>query len=170
MAAAFEPASRFPHAPLTTVHLWYEGAEPVIDEPFVGFVDSPFAWCFDRTALTDDAPATPRHVSLVAPADRSLLEHNAEELAGLARQTLSRYAGRPVDRGVVAHRVVKEPHAALSLTPEVEAARPSGRTRHPGLWLAGDWIATGLPATMESAATSGHRAADELEAYLRGAA
>ena len=40
--------------------------------------------------------------------------------------------------------------------------RPSTRTAVPGLFLAGDWIATGLPATIESAVVSGHLAADAV--------
>ena len=40
------------------------------------------------------------------------------------------------------------------------ASRPSTETDVPGFLLAGDWIDTGLPATIESAVRSGHRAAD----------
>jgi uncharacterized protein with NAD-binding domain and iron-sulfur cluster len=55
--------------------------------------------------------------------------------------------------------VVRERHATLSLTPEVDRARPDAATALPNLFLAGDWVRTGLPATIEGAVVSGHRAA-----------
>ena len=55
--------------------------------------------------------------------------------------------------------VIREPRATFSIAPG-QPPRPATRTAVPGLYLAGDWIATGLPATIESAVRSGHRAAD----------
>ncbi len=43
-----------------------------------------------------------------------------------------------------------------------KALRPGTRTRWPNLMLAGDWTATGLPATIEGAIRSGQKAADLL--------
>jgi len=42
------------------------------------------------------------------------------------------------------------------------ANRPGTRTAVAGLFLAGDWVDTGLPATIESAVVAGHRAADDI--------
>ena len=55
--------------------------------------------------------------------------------------------------------VVKERYATLAPDPALQALRPGVETPLRGLWLAGDWTDTGLPATIESAALSGHRAA-----------
>ncbi len=46
--------------------------------------------------------------------------------------------------------------------PGTEAARPSTASNRPGLFLAGDWVDTGLPSSMESAANSGWRAVEEV--------
>jgi uncharacterized protein with NAD-binding domain and iron-sulfur cluster len=54
--------------------------------------------------------------------------------------------------------VIREPRATFSLAPG-QPPRPATRTDVPGLYLAGDWIDTGLPATIEAAVRSGHRAA-----------
>jgi thioredoxin reductase len=54
--------------------------------------------------------------------------------------------------------VVREKRATFSVAPG-QPARPRTATSVPGLWLAGDWMDTGLPATIESAVVSGHRAA-----------
>lgn len=56
-------------------------------------------------------------------------------------------------------RVVKERRATIAATPAMERLRPTTRTRFTNLLLAGDWIRTGLPATIESAVRSGEAAA-----------
>jgi uncharacterized protein with NAD-binding domain and iron-sulfur cluster len=57
------------------------------------------------------------------------------------------------------HLVVTEHAATLAPDPEIQPHRPGTRTAIAGLYLAGDWVDTGLPATLEGAALSGHRAA-----------
>jgi uncharacterized protein with NAD-binding domain and iron-sulfur cluster len=65
--------------------------------------------------------------------------------------------------------VIRERHATLSLTPEADARRPTVETPLANLFLAGDWVQTGLPATIEGAVQSGRRAA-ELALAARPAA
>jgi uncharacterized protein with NAD-binding domain and iron-sulfur cluster len=55
--------------------------------------------------------------------------------------------------------VVREHRATFSLAPD-SPPRPGSRTGLPGFYLAGDWVDTGLPGTIESAVQSGHAAAD----------
>jgi len=157
--ARLSGAAQTDFAPLTTVHLWYEGAEPGLGESFVGFVDDEFAWAFDQGAV----PGRPlRQLALVAPGSRTLAQLTAPRLVRRARQTLEAHEPAFAGRALHDARVVKEPHAAPSLTPEAARARPAVDTKIPGLALAGDWVETGLPATLESAAWSGHLAADTL--------
>ena len=59
--------------------------------------------------------------------------------------------------------VISEPRATFSLAPG-QPRRPATVTPVRGLYLAGDWIETGLPATIESAVRSGHRAGDGASA------
>ena len=63
------------------------------------------------------------------------------------------------DARVVRATVIREPRATFSLAPG-QPPRPGTHTNVPGLFLAGDWIDTGLPATIEGAVRSGHRAAE----------
>ena len=60
--------------------------------------------------------------------------------------------------------VVKEVHATFSPSPGSDAYRASNSTPWPRLFLAGDWTATGWPATMEGAVRSGYGAAEALSA------
>lgn len=57
-------------------------------------------------------------------------------------------------------QIVKERRATFAATPEQAARRAKAQTRWPNLILAGDWTDTGLPATIEGAVRSGHRAAE----------
>jgi zeta-carotene desaturase len=159
-------AARTAQAPLTTVHLWYEGAEPGLGESFAGFVDGDFAWAFDQGVVPGRAL---RQLALVAPGSRSLADLPSHRLVRHARHALEAHEPAFAGRALHDARVVKEPHAAPSLTPEAARARPSIETPIPGLAIAGDWTDTSLPATLESAAWSGHRAAETLDRYLAGA-
>ena len=57
-------------------------------------------------------------------------------------------------------QIVRERRATFAATPEQDAKRPGAETAWRNLVLAGDWTDTGLPATIEGAIRSGHRAAD----------
>ena len=59
-------------------------------------------------------------------------------------------------------QIVRERRATFAATPSQNARRPGAATAWRNLILAGDWTATGLPATIESAVRSGTRAADLL--------
>jgi uncharacterized protein with NAD-binding domain and iron-sulfur cluster len=64
-----------------------------------------------------------------------------------------------LEQPIPPYRVVKEKRATFAATPEQEARRPVTRTALRNLTLAGDWTATGLPATIEGAIRSGRAAA-----------
>jgi len=58
--------------------------------------------------------------------------------------------------------LIKEMYATFGVPPGIDSARPSAVSSWPQLFLAGDWVQTGWPSTMESAARSGHLAAEAL--------
>lgn len=59
-----------------------------------------------------------------------------------------------------AYRIIKEKRATFAQTPDQNRRRPTAETGFRNLFLAGDWTATGLPATIEGAVRSGKIAAD----------
>jgi uncharacterized protein with NAD-binding domain and iron-sulfur cluster len=67
-------------------------------------------------------------------------------------------AGARLQKG----RVVTDPQAVYSMQPDVDAMRPNAATALPCLHLAGDFVQTGWPATMEGAVISGRMAASSL--------
>jgi squalene-associated FAD-dependent desaturase len=99
----------------------------------------------------------------VSGADR-LVEVEREALASRLWQDVAAVYGLPPD--LPAWQIVKEKRATFAATPDQNAKRPSGQTRWKNLTLAGDWVQTGLPATIEGALRSGEHAADLAIARL----
>jgi uncharacterized protein with NAD-binding domain and iron-sulfur cluster len=91
------------------------------------------------------------------------------ELAAAIWRDIAKVAGLPADN-VPPWQIVRERRATFAATPEQNALRPAAETSSANLFLAGDWTATGLPATLESAVRSGYRAADLVNFRLRAAA
>jgi len=58
--------------------------------------------------------------------------------------------------------VIKEIYATYAILPGLDKYRPQAKTQWPQIFLAGDWTATGWPATMEGAVRSGYLAAEAL--------
>jgi len=58
--------------------------------------------------------------------------------------------------------VTKEVRATYSIRPGLDRIRPAAQSPWPGIYLAGDWIATGWPSTMESGVRSGYLAAEAI--------
>jgi len=63
---------------------------------------------------------------------------------------------------LVKSALIKEVRATFGVPPGIDEARPTAQSPWPNCFLAGDWTATGWPSTMESAARSGHLAAEAL--------
>jgi squalene-associated FAD-dependent desaturase len=154
LAAIVERASGMASSPIATVNLWFD--RQVLDEPFVGLPGRAMQWVFDKGTVFGDGTS---HLSLVSSGANSLVGRSNEQLVAVAHGEL--LDALPVVRSarVVRSTVVRERQATFSLAPG-EPARPATETGILGLYLAGDWINTGLPATIESAVRSGHKAAD----------
>jgi squalene-associated FAD-dependent desaturase len=147
-------------SPIVTVNLWLD--RPVLDQPFVGLPARQWQWAFDKRQLWDEQAG---HLSLVSSGADEVLALTNEALIANALAEL-REALPEVRRATIRHAsVVREPRATFSLAPG-GPARPATRTPFENLFLAGDWTATGLPGTIESAVISGHRAAAEAARLL----
>jgi uncharacterized protein with NAD-binding domain and iron-sulfur cluster len=90
------------------------------------------------------------------------------ELAQLIWREVAKVAG--LLEALPPWQIVRERRATFAATPEQNALRPAAETNWANLFLAGDWTATGLPATIESAVRSGYRAADLVSQQLMAAA
>jgi squalene-associated FAD-dependent desaturase len=122
---------------------------PPPDAPrMIGVIGGTVEWIFafdNRISVT------------VSGADR-LVEVEREALAHRLWRDVARVYGLPPD--LPPWQIVKEKRATFAATPEQNAKRPTARTPWKNLVLAGDWVQTGLPATIEGALRSGEHAAD----------
>jgi hydroxysqualene dehydroxylase len=156
LASTLDRARAMEASPIVTVNLWFDRA--VIAEPFVGLPGRAFQWVFDkRSAFGAEAS----HLSLVSSGASPIVSLPNDDLVALAHAELLDAIQSIRMATLVRGTVVREPRATFSLAPG-QPPRPTTETPVRGLYLAGDWIDTGLPATIESAVRSGHRAAEMI--------
>ncbi len=152
------------HSAIVSVNLWFR--RPVMDELFVGLLDTPTQWLFNRYRLWQGRGVSPGYVSAVISAADGLSGKTGEELVSLVLDDLERCAPSLRREDLVHGSAVWEKHATLSPSPSNWGHRPGMRTPWRNFFLAGDWVDCGLPPTMEAAARSGHQAADAVKEFL----
>ena len=158
VAGAGEAASAMTASPIVTVNLWLEPPMTVAADEvptFVGFVDGPMHWLFNKNRLVNGV----RHLSLVASGADELLRMDNDSITAAAHGQIQRAIPALASRRLQRSLVVREPRATFSLAPG-GPRRPGWLTGINGFYLAGDWTDTGLPGTIEGAVISGHAAAD----------
>jgi hydroxysqualene dehydroxylase len=125
-----------------------------LDTPYLGILGGVAQWLFVRGDV----------ISVTISAADALVDQPAETLAARVWEDVRPALDLPPGAPMPAVRVIKEHHATFAQTPAALARRPPARTNLANLVLAGDWTATGLPATIEGAARSGHTAASFVRA------
>ena len=151
--ATLDAADRTEASPIVTVNLWFDRI--VTDHVLVGLPGRTMQWIFDKRRVFGEQAS---HLSLVSSGAGEIVSLANEELIELATREVN--DAIPAARGAAVRRavVVREKRATFSVAPG-QPPRPEARTAIPGIFLAGDWIDTGLPATIEGAVRSGHKAA-----------
>jgi hydroxysqualene dehydroxylase len=147
---------RLETSPIVSVHLWFD--RPVLSGDFLGLLGTTTQWAFNRSRLLGDG-GSGQCVSAVISAGRDVVDWDTERVASTALADLRALVPAARQAGLVHAVVVKEKQATVSPTPAAERLRPPAITPLHGFVLAGDWTATGLPPTIESAVESGERAA-----------
>ncbi len=164
---AWVAADLLPKLPVPTefesiVNIHYRCTAPRGEAGFVGLVGGTAEWIFVRPGI----------VSITISAANRLQAQGSDDLAAQVWGEVCR--ALELTGPMPAARVVREKRATFAATAANEARRPGPQPRHFGcpanLALAGDWTATGLPATIEGAIRSGCTAARTLLAVTRLAA
>jgi zeta-carotene desaturase len=143
-------------SPIVSVNLWPD--RTLLDATFLGLPGRTFQWAFARPMHSSRASAAPGHVTLVSSGAADIARLADDVLVERAWAELRTALPGARDARLTHTSVVREHHATFSLA-SGEPPRPPSRTAVGNLWLAGDWTDTGLPATIEGAIVSGHRAA-----------
>ena len=139
--------------PICTVYLRYppETEAP----PISGMLGTLSQWLFDRRTL-----GQPGLMAVVLSAEGAHMELDNQRLAErVAAELAERFPHWPAP---LEQRVIREKRATFSATPRADTLRPANETPIDGLWLAGDYTDTGLPATLEGAVRSGLQCASRI--------
>jgi squalene-associated FAD-dependent desaturase len=153
--------AKFTTSPITGIHLWFD--REITELEHAVLLDRTIQWMFHKSKLQKrDNNGSGSYVELVVSASNSLVEKSRQEIVELAVRELQEFfpGARPAQ--LIKSTVVKEVHATYSPRPGIDLQRPHAETAWPRVFLAGDWTATGWPATMEGAVRSGYLAAQSL--------
>lgn len=144
--------------PIVGVHLFLEGDLPKFDCACV--VGEPFQWVFNKSR---DFGLPFSYIQAVASAASSIVNLKRSDLIYLALRAMAKAVPEPVAPTLAGAVVVRERRATFSTSVDSDAVRLGTCTNLDNLFLAGDWIDTHWPATIESAVRSGIAAAHEVK-------
>jgi squalene-associated FAD-dependent desaturase len=152
---------RFETSPITGIHLWFD--RQITDLDHAVLLDRTIQWMFHKSKLLvvpgSEDTGNNSYVELVVSSSKTLVEKSRQEIIDLALSELREFFPGAREANLLKSTVIKEVHATYSPRPGIESHRPSPETVWPRIFLAGDWTATGWPATMEGAVRSGYAAA-----------
>jgi zeta-carotene desaturase len=174
--------SHFESSPVTGIHLWFD--REITPLPHAVLLDRTIQWMFQKSKLLAKSKSTtetffglehspreqarhsepngPSYLELVVSASKSLVPKSREEVLELALREFADFFPVVKEAKVLKATVIKEIYATYSILPGLDQYRPQANTPWPRVFLAGDWIATDWPATMEGAVRSGYLAAEAL--------
>jgi zeta-carotene desaturase len=177
-----EQISHFENSPITGIHLWFD--RQITDLDHAVLLDRTIQWMFHKSRLQNrdlqnrggaalkgrvspeekagaSAPEG-SYIELVVSSSKSLIDKSKSEIVDLALAEVREFFPAARDANLVKSTVIKEVNATYSPRPGIDAHRPASATPWSRVFLAGDWTATGWPATMEGAVRSGYLAAEAV--------
>jgi zeta-carotene desaturase len=155
---------RHEHWPICSVHLWFDREITTLDHAVL--LDREIHWLYNKGQFQPWRNGRGSYVELVVSASRGFAELSREEAIALAVRELRGFFPEVAAAKLEKAALVKEMRATFGVPPGIDASRPASVSPWTNCFLAGDWTATGWPSTMESAARSGHLAAEAICASL----
>jgi len=160
-----EQISHFENSPITGIHLWFD--RQISDLDHAVLLDRTIQWMFHKSRLQpmrtqNENGSGGSYIELVVSSSKTLIDTSRTEIVDLALSEVREFFPAAREANLVKSTVIKEVNATYSPRPGIDAHRPTPITSWPRVFLAGDWTATGWPATMEGAVRSGYLAAEAL--------
>ena len=152
--------SRLTHWPICSVHLWFDRRITELDHAVL--LDREIHWMYHKSRWQPMRDSEGSYVELVISASRKFAELPREQAIARARQQLAEFFPAVSAARVVKSVLVKEVRATFGVPPGIDAIRPDTTSPWPQCTLAGDWVQTGWPATMEGGVRSGYLAAEAI--------
>jgi hydroxysqualene dehydroxylase len=137
----------FKYSPILNVHIWLK--ENKIPEGFFGLINSPLHWVFNKGT----------HLNVVISDGEALASKSDDDLMAIVKVELEKFLLMKPEN-LLSYKIIKEKRATFIPSSDILEKRPTQQTNIKNLILAGDWVDTGLPSTIESAVKSGKIASD----------
>jgi squalene-associated FAD-dependent desaturase len=155
-------------SPIAGIHLWFD--RQISDLDHAVLLDRTIQWMFHKSRIQAEVrggnnvvgSGVGSYVELVVSSAKTLVNLSKNDIVELALRELREFFPAARAAQLVKSTVIKEIHATFSPGPGVDRFRPPQATASERVFLAGDWTATGWPATMEGAVRSGYRAAEAV--------
>ena len=159
-----EKLAQFETSPITGVHMWFD--REITDLDHAVLLERTIQWMFHKSRLqpirSNNGAPVGSYIELVISSSKTLIEKSRAEIVDLALNEVREFFPAARQANLVKATVIKEVNATYSPRPGIDQYRPTPSTVWPRVFLAGDWTATGWPATMEGAVRSGYLAAEAL--------
>jgi uncharacterized protein with NAD-binding domain and iron-sulfur cluster len=141
------------YSSILNIYLWLK--ENVIPDGFFGLINSPLHWVFNKGS----------HLNIVISDADELMNKSDEDLVEMVKDEIKKFFLLDPEL-ITGCKIIKEKRATFIPSNDVINSRPSQKTSIKNLILAGDWVNTGLPSTIESAVKSGRVAAELVIAQI----
>ena len=151
---------RHEHWPICSVHLWFD--REITDLDHAVLLDREIHWMYNKSRLQPWRKTKGSYLELVVSASRAFAALERKEAIDLALRELAEYFPLSQAAKLEKAALIKEVRATFGVPPGIDEAAAHAQSPWPNCVLAGDWIQTGWPSTMESAARSGHLAAEAI--------
>ncbi len=151
---------RFEHWPICSVHLWFDRRITNLDHAVL--LDREVHWMYNKGQMQPWRKLNGSYVELVVSASRGFAALTREQAIEQSVRELAEFFPEVGSAKLEKAALVKEVRATFGVPPGIDAFRPSVLSPWPNCFMAGDWISTDWPSTMESASRSGHMAADAV--------
>lgn len=159
----FRSLSAFQPSPYVSSYIWFD--RKLTQERFWTRVWSPTNLNYDSYDLSNIRPGWEQRPSLIS--SNIVYSYRADELSddeiiAATVQEIASFAPEAAQAKIQHAQVHRIPMAIPAPYPGSERLRPAPSTPISGLYLAGDWLQTGLPASMESAVRGAWLAAEQV--------
>lgn len=148
------PVDKPAEYPICTAYLQFP-AHIQLSKPMLGLTGTVSQWVFDRSEQTPGLMA----VVISGPGKHETMTNS--ELIQLINQELHQMCPELAEE-TLDSLIIREKRATFSCSVGIEQRRPTVQTDIAGLWLAGDYISNGYPATLEGAIRNGEQCAQQL--------
>lgn len=143
----------FSYSTIVSIHIWLSENKLSEDLDFYGLIDSPVHWVFNHKT----------HLTLVISDANDLAGIPKENIFDIAALQLEKYLGISKSN-IISYKIIKEKRATFIPSNNILDKRPGYITDLKNFYLAGDWVNTGLPSTIESAVKSGKMVSELITA------